>query len=258
MNERLAKALRKYDQIFKAQHFDESELDYSIMEQHAPFFDMLDKIDNSIITVFDLFKREHIYISPKFETFLGYCVSTAHETGTDYFNQMIHPEDFIFLMEAGVYFMEMGLNLPMEKIREFKLITTFRMKKADGALIRVLEQQSLLEFDKRGNFWLALSVLDFSPEQDLESPAQSRLLNFKTGELYHFPPKELSLAAELLTNREKEILALLSKGFISKQIADKLFISVNTVNTHRQRIIEKLDVANTAEAINHSLKMGLI
>lgn len=258
MDERLAKALRKYDQILTAQHFEESELDYSIMDQHVPFFNMLDKIDNSIITVFDLSKREHIYISPKFETFLGYSVTDAHETGTDYFNQMIHPEDFIFLTEAGVYFMEMGLNLPAEKIREFKLITTFRMKKADGAFIRVLEQHSLLELDKSGNLWLALSVLDFSPDQDLETPAQSRLLNFNTGELYHFPPKELSQINELLTNREKEVLALLSKGFISKQIADKLFISVNTVNTHRQRIIEKLNVSNTAEAINHSLKIGIL
>jgi DNA-binding CsgD family transcriptional regulator len=258
MDERLARALIKYDLLFKAQHFDEAELDYSIMDTHVPFFNMLDKIDNSIITVFDLFKREHIYISPKFETFLGYSVADAHETGTDYFNQMIHPEDFIFLTEAGVYFMEMGLNLPAEKIREFKLITTFRMKKADGAFIRVLEQHSLLEFDKRGNIWLALSVLDFSPDQDLEAPAHSRLLNFKTGELYHFPPKELNETAELLTNREREVLGLLSKGFISKQIADKLFISVNTVNTHRQRIIEKLDVSNTAEAINHSLKIGIL
>jgi len=45
---------------------------------------------------------------------------------------------------------------------------------------------------------------------------------------------------------------------ISKQIADKLFISVNTVNTHRQRIIEKLNVSNTAEAVQHAGRLGLI
>jgi DNA-binding CsgD family transcriptional regulator len=45
---------------------------------------------------------------------------------------------------------------------------------------------------------------------------------------------------------------------ISKQIADKLFLSVNTVNTHRQRIIEKLNVSNTAEAVQYAGRLGLI
>jgi DNA-binding CsgD family transcriptional regulator len=51
---------------------------------------------------------------------------------------------------------------------------------------------------------------------------------------------------------------LLASGLISKQIADKLFISVNTVNTHRQRIIEKLDVTNTAEAVKYGVSVGLL
>lgn len=254
MKERLRKALQKYEQVLNSQHFLEQELDYSIMDKHRPFLETLDLVDNSVITVFDLFKREHIYISPKFETLLGYDVSDAHEAGTDYFNQMIHPEDFILLTEAGVYFLEMTFNISNEKLKNYKLISSYRLKKADNSLIRVIEQQSILEFDIYGNAWLALSMLDFSPDQNLEAPAQSRLMNFKTGELFHFPPKDSRMTGELLTNREKEVLELISKGFISKQIADKLFISTNTVNTHRQRIIEKLNVANTAEAINIGLK----
>ncbi|MDO9040407.1 MAG: LuxR C-terminal-related transcriptional regulator, partial [Bacteroidota bacterium] len=61
-----------------------------------------------------------------------------------------------------------------------------------------------------------------------------------------------------LSFREQEILQSLAKGLISKQIADKLFISVNTVNTHRQRIIEKLNVSNTAEAVQYAGRLGLI
>jgi len=83
-------------------------------------------------------------------------------------------------------------------------------------------------------------------------------LNFKTGQLFNFPPELLTKNENPLTKREKHILDLLGTELISKQIADKLYISTNTVNTHRQRIIEKLNVSNTAEAVNYSSRIGLV
>ena len=53
-----------------------------------------------------------------------------------------------------------------------------------------------------------------------------------------------------LTKREKEILELISKGQTSDEIAVKLFISIATVNTHRQNLIKKFNVKNTASLIH--------
>lgn len=55
---------------------------------------------------------------------------------------------------------------------------------------------------------------------------------------------------ESLTNKENEILNLLSKGFLYKEIAAKLTISVGTVTQHIHNIYEKLHVSNKTEAIN--------
>lgn len=55
---------------------------------------------------------------------------------------------------------------------------------------------------------------------------------------------------EALSNRENEILVLLSKGLLYKEIADKLSISVGTVRQHIHKIYEKLHVQNRTEAIN--------
>ena len=62
----------------------------------------------------------------------------------------------------------------------------------------------------------------------------------------------------ILTPREKEILLLIKKGRLSKQIASLLGISINTVNRHRQNIIEKLSVSNSAEAVAAALAMKLL
>ena len=66
-----------------------------------------------------------------------------------------------------------------------------------------------------------------------------------------FREKENSeIPVEALSKRETEILQLLSKGLLYKEIADKLSISVSTVRQHIHKIYEKLHVQNRTEAIN--------
>jgi DNA-binding NarL/FixJ family response regulator len=53
-------------------------------------------------------------------------------------------------------------------------------------------------------------------------------------------------AEKELTNKEIEIVTLISQGFTSKEIAEKIFISVRTVETHRHNILKKLNIPNAA------------
>jgi DNA-binding NarL/FixJ family response regulator len=61
-----------------------------------------------------------------------------------------------------------------------------------------------------------------------------------------------------LTKREKEILKLIADGLSSQEIANKLFISLRTVETHRLNLNQKLDVKNTAGLVKEALKRGFI
>ena len=62
----------------------------------------------------------------------------------------------------------------------------------------------------------------------------------------------------ILSDREREILVLVCKEFSSSQIAEKLFISVGTVDTHRKNILVKLGVNNTVGLVKYALKHKLI
>lgn len=62
----------------------------------------------------------------------------------------------------------------------------------------------------------------------------------------------------ILSEREKEILRCIRKGLSSKEIAATLYISVNTVNRHRQNILEKLSVGNSIEACRAAELMKLL
>jgi DNA-binding CsgD family transcriptional regulator len=246
------------DQI--GQLFRKDELDYSLVKQHIRFIESLSAIHNSVISIFDLAEMEHVYLSPNFSGLLGWDPDKITSPDNEYINQRMHPDDLAHLNNVSWQFFKLILRVDpvwREQMKYIKLIMDYRTLGKDGNYVRVIEQHKLLELDKYGNVWLSMSILDLSPDQDLTSICRYRLVNTLTGELYHFPSTDL-ITAHKLSFREKEILQLLAQGLISKQIADKLFISVNTVNTHRQRIIEKLNVTNTAGAVQYAVRLGLI
>ena len=61
-----------------------------------------------------------------------------------------------------------------------------------------------------------------------------------------------------LTKRENQILTLISSGLSTREIADKLYISMKTVENHRSNILRKLGLKNTAEMVRYAIRNGLI
>lgn len=111
------------------------------------------------------------------------------------------------------------------------------------------------------------------------APGELRLAieNIMRGEIYISPaiPKEiindflsrqtdtLSLevtarSKKILTSRQTEVLQLIAEGNSTKEIADKLFISIKTVETHRAQIMKKLEIYDIAGLVKYAIKIGLI
>ena len=63
---------------------------------------------------------------------------------------------------------------------------------------------------------------------------------------------------ELLTDRERQVYQLLAEGNSNKEIANLLGLSLHTVETHRSRIMEKLNVHSTAELVLSAVRRGLV
>lgn len=242
------------------QLFKKEELDYSVLNHHIQFLESLSVLQSSVVSIFDLAQMSHVYLSPNFSDLLGWDPEKIAAPDNDYINQRMHPQDLAHLNDVSWQFFALILRVDphwREQMKYIKLIMDYRTLGKDGSYVRVIEQHKLLELDSYGNAWLSMSIMDLSPDQDLSALCRYRLINTLTGELYQFPSSEL-MNGQKLSFREQEILQLLARGLISKQIADKLYISVNTVNTHRQRIIEKLNVSNTAEAVQYAARLGLI
>ncbi len=61
-----------------------------------------------------------------------------------------------------------------------------------------------------------------------------------------------------LTKREIEVLEYIAQGYTNRKIADTLFLSVRTVNTHRTNLMQKLDIHDTARLVRYAIETGLV
>jgi two-component system response regulator NreC len=71
-------------------------------------------------------------------------------------------------------------------------------------------------------------------------------------------PSKGSEAYDLLTDREKEVLKLVAEGKSNKEVAETLGISVKTAMSHRERLMEKLEIHNRTDLIRFALRQGVI
>ncbi|HDY69636.1 MAG TPA: response regulator transcription factor [Actinobacteria bacterium] len=70
--------------------------------------------------------------------------------------------------------------------------------------------------------------------------------------------QEPTTSYDSLTDREREILTLVAEGYTNREIAETLFISVKTVETHKANIMEKLNLHKRAELVRYAIRKGML
>lgn len=107
---------------------------------------------------------------------------------------------------------------------------------------------SFLKADEVALFIKSIEEKSFFRDRFIESR-----LNYNPEEIFKATCAELNIS-----EREVEIIKLIAEGFINKEIADQLFLSTHTVNTHRKNIMAKLGVSNATGIVIFAVKEKLI
>lgn len=236
----------------------DTDLDYRVLDRYRYDLERLSLISGRCFFIVDLHTFEYIYTSDNFKNIFGCmptnkCDSAANSSLLD---SKIHPDDFFeykkIMLKIGDYL----LTQPKEERINYRHIFELRIQNIQKEYIRVSWERQPLETDKSGNLWLILGTIHVLSNQSDMKGVNSFFVNLRTGEQIPF-----NISNELqftLTTREKEILTLIQQGLLSKEIAEKLFISVNTVNIHRQNILRKMHAGNSIEALNLGRAKGII
>jgi DNA-binding CsgD family transcriptional regulator len=157
----------------------------------------------------------------------------------------LHPDDLQKKYRLEYQFFQLLKQVALDERNDYQLITKLRIKNKKGKYMQVKHRLIYLGSMAEGNIWLALCLYNLVYEDAGFAVPQGVIINARTGKVISYEEGDF---AGVLSTREKEVLQLIKKGFRSKEIADKMELSVNTVNRHRQNIFQKLSVSNAMEA----------
>ncbi|MFA6126312.1 MAG: helix-turn-helix transcriptional regulator [Bacteroidales bacterium] len=249
---------KTFDDILSKQDFGDESPDYSGFQTHIDMLERMADVENSSIAIVDLYKKKFVSIKPKFSNLIAFDLNQAFANGPAYYISFMHPDDIPMVLDTYRRLWDFSLALPIAERKDYKTIFNFRLRSPEGKYYHFIQQLVTLELDKNGNHWLSLTLSDMLPSKTRFNKVTRRIVNMKTGKYFLFDNDVERKPKSVLSNREAEILGLVSRGYVSKEIADQLFISVNTVNNHRQKILEKIKVVNTTEAVAYAKNLGLI
>lgn len=246
------------EEMWARQNLSAADIDYSIWERDKLMLHQMSCLNQSCTFVVDVYKFRYAFASSNFVDLLGYDshkIATLERQG-DYLESRIHPDDQQQLQTLQIRLSQFIYSLPPEQRNDYSNIYSYRVRNTKQQYVRVISRLQVLEKDSTGKAWLILGSMDIAPNQKDSDQVDCTVLNLKNGQT--FSPTLLTNPRIHLTQRELEILQLIQKGLLSKEIAYNLRISIHTVHIHRQNLLHKLGVQNSIEAINAGLELGVL
>ncbi len=185
-------------------------------------------------------------------------VSGTSKSGLSFLEKLPQLQDDLLLLD---------LHLP--DIEPVEFIQKVRAKKPDNKIILLTLMRGTRYIHKLLRYDIQGYILKSAPVEELLSAIRSVYDNgtfysedvdirVKEDDIRNTIIIEGKRIDEILTRRELEIMKLVCKEYGNAEIAEKLFLSIGTVETHRKRIIAKLGVNNTVGLVKFAIRNGLI
>jgi len=199
------------------------------------------RVKESYYFIFDCETNAPEYISKTVVDVLGYL---PEEITMEKIFSCIHPDDLEYCNECEINYLKITDNLYFNELYRYSVEYSFRLLTKSGTYITVKQEYRNIETDEYGrmfkNFVQHRRIDNYETRPDDDFKIIDKLKN-----------KHINLKSKYkLTKRELEILSLINQGYQSKQISELLFLSDNTVKTHRKNILSKTESSSLIEAIN--------
>ncbi|MFH6991209.1 response regulator transcription factor [Flavobacterium sp. FlaQc-48] len=245
---------------FSFESIDSSEKRNQALNEAIVMMEAYVKLDNAVAVLSDLASNKSYVFAGDFGSFFDIHTSgftTIDSIWEDDIYQRIHPDDLFQRHLLELEFFNFLKTIAAEERLNYATKCRIRSLNKNKEYQYILHRSFYMKNSSEGGLWLAVCLYNYLFEKGTGvNGIEGKIINTKTGKIFHIDTYENCV--DLLTSREKEILVLIGKGIISKEIADNLNISINTVNRHRQNILEKLNVSNSIEAVRTAEALNLL
>ena len=222
------------------------------INKYSEIFEKVLEIENSFSYFFMLnfTNMQYAFVSKSVETVLGHTPKDYLEGGLDFAFSVVHPADKPTLKELHSKLFDYYYATPIEERKDLKFTFNLRIRRPDDSYIQAMQQTIFAEISETGE-----PLLDFSTITDITPFKKDNRLSLAVYKLNSSRKYDLIYEQDFfgkditLTKRQLEIMDLISRGLTTKEIADKLFISADTVKNHRKKILKVTGGKNSIEAL---------
>lgn len=163
---------------------------------------------------------------------------------------IVHPDDVNIVTKVSEATLAYLMQCKIKDTFAINLTISNRTRKKDGSYVKILRQMTIVDVDDTGNILSAVAICSDITNIKSSNEVTYKLDGPENHVFYEIVEKLVeSPTKPILTEREIEIVQLLAKGKSSKEIANKLFISQNTVGTHRKNMMNKMGASNVVDLI---------
>jgi DNA-binding CsgD family transcriptional regulator len=224
-----------------------------------PLFNRFQVFANQSIRILDNAALRYLYVSESVFELTGYTREEVMKGGLWFTYRKIHPMD---VLSFGLIFPK--INSALKSLTaEDKLAARFtfdvRIKCKDGRYKNILQNCSVLSLSPSGKPYIL-----FFASTDITAYKKGTSMNYNLSVQRAGKGMVTLLTGSMkgenvpLTPRELEILQLIADGNSEKGISDKLFLSPQTVKTHRKNMLQKTDAKNSVDLVRMGIANGWI
>ena len=230
---------------------------YEGIDRNEPLLQQLEILmeeKNQFFYVADIIRLKVIFTSKRSIQMIGI---EPEEVTPYHFMESAHPDDIQRLNRGRSKIINLAQNLFIAE-KGYKLMSVnYRFRNPSGGFSNILVQGYL--FFTRVPY---KTVFFFKLHTNIDwYKKTANCIHYYIGNelsYFRYPDEELLNKGQVFTRREFEIIRLIEAGLSSEQIAEKLFLSLFTINTHRANILEKTGKAHISDLIYELKESGLL
>ena len=244
----------------------ESEEEKKFLSRQNNLLRSFNSRSDEICMLYDLKNYRNLFCSSTIEQILGWTSEEYYNGGWAFSLSITHPEDVDKVQQ--VFSKEISKRkYKASKLDDIAIVLEYRKQTKKGDYKWVRTESWVLDRDENGELF---HVIVFSKDITLEKLNDQVIQNPNIIELLKNGINQINSQSNnksiagipthglQLSGREREILALIKIGLSTKEIALKLSLTSNTVNSYRKNLMHKLSAKNSAELVNLAIEQNIV
>ena len=212
----------------------------------------------AVYYLFNFTKMRYEYLSAGHAKLTGYELDAYKDGDIPLLDIMLEEDLRVYMSRVIPALREYRNQYSIRENGNMTFQITARLRKKDGQVIRILDQYNFVDLDEENMPLLIFGHLSEISVPNLNEPVSAAIYLEKEDYSERIYFKSFSDNDNVqVSDREKQVIKLLASGKTSKEIANELFISSNTVSRHRQNILSKLGIGSTTELVKYAVEHGL-